>query len=159
MFCWTKNSLRTSLKRKLGFSSTCALCVLDYRFRRVSVLTNSKMEFGQIPRDHWYQPTWIDEEKAKEGRKQMEDDNIIYGGGLTLIVSCKRELTCSRFRVVGIFSIAMRLSSLGFRYRNMCRFNSGVRSPLSDVESVLLIDYYSFSSDMNCYRNTDGIGE
>ena len=79
--------------------------MLDCRFRRVSVLTNSKIEFGQIPRDHWYQPTWIDEEKAKEGRKQMEDDHVIYGGELTLIVPCKRELTCSRLGIVGIFSI------------------------------------------------------
>ncbi|KAF8345050.1 glycosyltransferase family 15 protein [Amanita rubescens] len=56
---------------------------------RVSVLTNSKMEFGQIPRDHWYQPTWIDEEKAKEGRKQMEDDNIIYGGSVSYRNMCR----------------------------------------------------------------------
>ena len=79
------------------------MLVLDCRFRRVSVLTNSKMEFGLIPHDHWFQPTWIDEEKAKAGRKQMEDEHVIYGGALTLIIPCKRELTCSRFRVVRVF--------------------------------------------------------
>ena len=61
----------------------------DCHFRRVSVLTNSKMEFGQIPHDHWFQPTWIDEEKAKASRKQMEDEHIIYGGRLILIVYAK----------------------------------------------------------------------
>ena len=61
------------------------------------------MEFGLIPHDHWFQPTWIDEEKAKAGRQKMEDEHVIYGGGLTLIVPGKTELTCSRFRVVGAF--------------------------------------------------------
>jgi alpha 1,2-mannosyltransferase len=48
------------------------------------------MEFGQIPHDHWFQPTWIDEEKAKASRKQMEDEHIIYGGRLILIVHAKQ---------------------------------------------------------------------
>lgn len=49
-------------------------------FRRVSVLSPSLMEFGVIPHDHWYQPSWIDEEKAEAARKKMEEDNVIYGG-------------------------------------------------------------------------------
>ena len=47
------------------------------------------MEFGQIPHDHWFQPTWIDEEKAKASRKQMEDEHVIYGGRLILVVHVK----------------------------------------------------------------------
>jgi len=49
-------------------------------FRRVSMVTYSKVEFGVIPHDHWYQPDWIDEDKASKARKQMEEENVIYGG-------------------------------------------------------------------------------
>ncbi|KIL57872.1 glycosyltransferase family 15 protein [Amanita muscaria Koide BX008] len=45
--------------------------------KRVSVLTNSKMEFGVIPRDHWFQPDWIDEERATAGRKKLEEENVM----------------------------------------------------------------------------------
>ena len=62
---------------------------------RLSVLTSAKMEFGLIPRDHWFQPASIDEAKAKASRDKMVEKNIIYGGSVS--------------------------------YRNMCRFNSGVR--------------------------------
>jgi len=30
-----------------------------------------------IPHDDWFQPDWIDEEKAAAGRKKLE--NVIYG--------------------------------------------------------------------------------
>ena len=50
------------------------------RFRRVTMVTYSKVEFGVIPHDHWYQPDWIDEDKASRARKQMEEENVIYGG-------------------------------------------------------------------------------
>ena len=62
---------------------------------RLSVLTSAKMEFGVIPHDHWFQPSSIDEAKAKASRDKMVEKNIIYGGSVS--------------------------------YRNMCRFNSGVR--------------------------------
>lgn len=48
--------------------------------RRVSVLSSAQMEFGIIPHDHWYAPPWIDEQKATDARKKMEEDNVIYGG-------------------------------------------------------------------------------
>lgn len=44
------------------------------------MVTYSKVEFGLIPHDHWYQPVWIDEEKASKARKEMEEHNVIYGG-------------------------------------------------------------------------------
>ena len=43
-------------------------------------MTYSKVEFGVIPHDHWYQPDWIDEDKATKARKHMEENNVIYGG-------------------------------------------------------------------------------
>lgn len=44
------------------------------------MITSSKMEFGLIPREHWFQPDWIDEERAKASRDQMVTENVIYGG-------------------------------------------------------------------------------
>ncbi|KAK1219538.1 hypothetical protein PQX77_017726 [Marasmius sp. AFHP31] len=56
---------------------------------RVSNVIGSSVEFGQIPREHWYQPDTIDEEKAKASRKKMEEENIIYGGSLSYRNMCR----------------------------------------------------------------------
>ncbi|KIM60235.1 glycosyltransferase family 15 protein [Scleroderma citrinum Foug A] len=57
--------------------------------RRLSVISTSPMEFGLIPHEFWYQPSWIDEEKATAARKQMVADNIIYGGSLPYRNMCR----------------------------------------------------------------------
>ena len=54
--------------------SSVILCIP----RRVSVLTLAPITFGQIPRDHWHQPNWIDEDRAKEGRFRLMWQGIIY---------------------------------------------------------------------------------
>ena len=41
------------------------------------------MHFGLIPEEHWNQPSWIDETKAEEERKKMEEENVIYGGSVS----------------------------------------------------------------------------
>ncbi|KAF8918091.1 glycosyltransferase family 15 protein [Mucidula mucida] len=64
--------------------------------QRVSVLTRAPLEFGLVPSEHWVQPDWIDEDRARSGRSKMVAQRIIYGGTFCII-----------------------------RYRNMCRFNSG----------------------------------
>ncbi|KAK7054875.1 hypothetical protein VNI00_003338 [Paramarasmius palmivorus] len=66
--------------------------------KRISVITKAPISFGLIPKDHWFQPDWIDEDRAKAGREKMMAQGIIYGA-----------LT--------------RQGSVP--YRNMCRFNSG----------------------------------
>ncbi|KAF9227899.1 glycosyltransferase family 15 protein [Gyrodon lividus] len=47
--------------------------------RRVSVLTDAPVSFGVIPSEHWFQPDWIDENLAREGRDRLIRQNIIYG--------------------------------------------------------------------------------
>ncbi|KAJ7880159.1 glycosyltransferase family 15 protein [Mycena leptocephala] len=50
-------------------------------FRRsVKELTQNNIEFGLIPRNHWFQPDSIDEEKAAASRQNMVDNGVIYGG-------------------------------------------------------------------------------
>ncbi|KAI6040165.1 alpha-1,2-mannosyltransferase [Pisolithus marmoratus] len=56
---------------------------------RISVLSPSLMEFGLISHDHWFQPSWIDEERASAARRQMELDNIIYGGSVSYRNMCR----------------------------------------------------------------------
>ncbi|KAI1793681.1 glycosyltransferase family 15 protein [Ganoderma leucocontextum] len=70
---------------------------------KMSSAISGPVSFGLIPKEHWYQPDWIDEEKAAAGRAQMEADNVVYGGEISVVF-----------------------------YRNMCRFNSGFfyRHPL-----------------------------
>ena len=92
-------------------------------------LISGEVKFGVIPHDHWYQPDWIDEDKARASRDKMVADNIIYGGSVS--------------------------------YRNMCRFNSGVRG----IRAVWLFQTYvslllgcSSSSAIQCCKSTSGIG-
>lgn len=48
--------------------------------RWTSAVISSSAQYGVIPHDHWNQPDWIDEERAKASREAMVDANIIYGG-------------------------------------------------------------------------------
>lgn len=57
--------------------------------KRISVLTPSKVEFGLIPHDHWFQPDWIDEDRATKSRNKMVADNIIYGGSVSYRNMCR----------------------------------------------------------------------
>ena len=41
-------------------------------------LTNAKCHYGLIEHDHWYQPDWIDEEKATAAR-EVRDSSLLYG--------------------------------------------------------------------------------
>jgi alpha 1,2-mannosyltransferase len=56
---------------------------------RISNIISSKVEFGLVPRDHWVQPDWIDEEKAKASRDKMVEDKIIYGGSVSYRNMCR----------------------------------------------------------------------
>ncbi len=48
--------------------------------RKISNVTSGSVSFGLIPREHWFQPDWIDEEKAAAGRAKMSADGVVYGG-------------------------------------------------------------------------------
>lgn len=58
--------------------------VLNAAVSRVKTITDSKVEFGLIPRDHWNQPDWIDEERATKAREDMVKNNVIYGGSCSV---------------------------------------------------------------------------
>lgn len=52
----------------------------DHLDRNMSSVVSGSLSFGLIPPEHWYQPEWIDEEKATQSRNQMVAENVIYGG-------------------------------------------------------------------------------
>ena len=52
----------------------------DNQGRKMSAAIAGPVSFGQIPKEDWYQPNWIDEEKAAASRAQMVADNVVYGG-------------------------------------------------------------------------------
>lgn len=48
--------------------------------REMSALVSGPVTFALIPPHHWYQPDWIDEDKASRSRDDLVEQNIIYGG-------------------------------------------------------------------------------
>ncbi|KAF5376426.1 hypothetical protein D9615_008633 [Tricholomella constricta] len=57
--------------------------------QRISSASGSKMEFGVIPKEHWYQPDWIDENRAKKERERMESEKVIYGDSVSYRNMCR----------------------------------------------------------------------
>ncbi|KAF9467497.1 glycosyltransferase family 15 protein [Collybia nuda] len=57
--------------------------------QRISLMTSSLTEFGVIPSQHWNQPDWIDEEKAKKFRDKLVEQDIIYGGSVSYRNMCR----------------------------------------------------------------------
>jgi alpha 1,2-mannosyltransferase len=93
---------------------------------RLRVLVSGEVTFATVPKDHWEQPDWIDEEKATAERKKMTDEGVIYGGSKS--------------------------------YRNMCRFNSGVRAVVPSGGCELTMSSSSSSSTPRS-KSTAGTGE
>ncbi|KAH9920981.1 glycosyltransferase family 15 protein [Amylocystis lapponica] len=56
---------------------------------RMKGLVSGPVHFGVIPARHWYQPDWIDEEKATQGRNQLVEADIIYGGSVSYRNMCR----------------------------------------------------------------------
>ena len=60
----------------------------------VRQMTRSEIYFGLIPKDHWEPPDWVDKEKAAEGRRLMEQDQVIYGGSESYRKMCRFNSGC-----------------------------------------------------------------
>ncbi|KZP31545.1 glycosyltransferase family 15 protein [Athelia psychrophila] len=57
--------------------------------RRATAVTHGTVSFGQIPAENWYQPDWIDEDLASQGRREMESQGIIYAGSVPYRNMCR----------------------------------------------------------------------
>ena len=84
------------------FVPDCRIHAHAYTHSRVSIVISGPVYFGQIPEEHWYQPSWINETKAEEERKKMEEENVIYGGSIScgfppfLLRTCCDNRCCSQ---------------------------------------------------------------
>lgn len=56
---------------------------------KINQLTNSSKAFGEIPKEHWSYPEWINQTLADEKRNDMQRRNIIYGGSLPYRHMCR----------------------------------------------------------------------
>ena len=99
---------------------------------KVIKLTNSKVEFGLVPTEHWNQPQWINETKPSLARQRLLKDGVPYGGEFRLLLLCSVKLfiklTLHREPFVRSFLswIKSWILMYKWRYRNMCRFFAGV---------------------------------
>ncbi|KAJ7030989.1 glycosyl transferase, partial [Mycena alexandri] len=57
--------------------------------RRLNAVASGDVLYGQVPREHWVQPDWIDEDRATKGREQLVADNVIYGGSFSYRNMCR----------------------------------------------------------------------
>lgn len=60
--------------------------------RYTSGIASGECKYGLVPKEHWEEPAWIDEEKASKARKEMEDKKVIYGGSKAYRRMCKSRL-------------------------------------------------------------------
>lgn len=64
----------------------------DDNFKSVTTsLVSGQTRYGLIPKDHWSYPSWIDQDKARESRKNMQEKKIIYGGSESYRHMCRFE--------------------------------------------------------------------
>lgn len=109
----------------------------------VKNLASGPVYFGLIPHDHWYQPDWIDEQKAEAARNELVEKGVIYGGTshsdivVHILLSSRRQCLISQyvsFQLWGTLALAwhyrlclMRIfassSSIAIRY---CNSSNGI---------------------------------
>jgi alpha 1,2-mannosyltransferase len=64
----------------------------DEEFKKVTTaLISGQTHYGVIPDEHWSYPEWIDKDKAKDAREEMDRKKIIYGGSESYRHMCRYE--------------------------------------------------------------------
>ncbi|KAI9852323.1 MAG: alpha 1,2-mannosyltransferase 2.4.1 [Thelocarpon superellum] len=64
----------------------------DAQFKKVTTaLVSGTTRYGEIPKEHWSFPDFIDQEKAKKVREDMAERKIIYGDSVSYRHMCRYE--------------------------------------------------------------------
>jgi len=64
----------------------------DATFKKVTTsLVSGKTHYGEIPKEHWSFPEWIDQDKARKVREDMAQRKIIYGDSVSYRHMCRFE--------------------------------------------------------------------
>lgn len=57
--------------------------------KKVGEKISTSAEFGSLSEEEWGYPKWIDKKKAEEGRRNLENQGIIYGGSESYRHMCR----------------------------------------------------------------------
>jgi alpha 1,2-mannosyltransferase len=103
---------------------------------RTDAVISSSATYGVIPPEHWNQPDDIDEVRASGARARLAMEHVDYGGSVSYVIDPVSYL------------------KLNFvRYRNMCRFNSGVISNFSaSIEGLTACQFFFKHELLQPYR-------
>ena len=64
----------------------------DDEFKKMTTaMVSGTTHYGLIPEEHWSFPSWIDQDKAAEVRKDMKERKIIYGDSISYRHMCRYE--------------------------------------------------------------------
>lgn len=64
----------------------------DAAFKKLTTsLVSGKTYYGEIPKEHWSFPEWIDQDKAAKVRQDMKERKIIYGDSVSYRHMCRFE--------------------------------------------------------------------
>lgn len=64
----------------------------DETFKKITTaLISGKTHYGEIPKEHWSFPDFIDQEKARKVREDMAERKIIYGDSISYRHMCRFE--------------------------------------------------------------------
>ncbi|KAJ7740108.1 glycolipid 2-alpha-mannosyltransferase-domain-containing protein [Mycena metata] len=83
--------------------------------RRLNAVASDEVFYGQVPREHWVQPDWVDEDRATKGREQLVADNVIYGGSVSYRNMCRFNWGCVSPSLATRFCLGGVLWTLGGR--------------------------------------------
>ncbi|EJS41707.1 ktr1p [Saccharomyces arboricola H-6] len=56
-----------------------------------TALVSGNTKYGVIPQEHWSFPSWIDQDKAAQVRKEMREKKVIYGDSISYRHMCRFE--------------------------------------------------------------------
>jgi alpha 1,2-mannosyltransferase len=63
----------------------------DTFIKVTTALVSGKTHYGEIDKEHWSFPSWIDQDKAKKVREDMKERKIIYGDSISYRHMCRFE--------------------------------------------------------------------
>lgn len=64
----------------------------DEQFKKLTTaMVSGNTHYGLIPKEHWSYPEWIDQDKARDAREEMNKKKIIYGGSESYRHMCRYE--------------------------------------------------------------------
>jgi alpha 1,2-mannosyltransferase len=94
----------------LLFDVVMTLILINMECRNVTAATKSQVYFGLIPKEHWEQPAWIDEEKARKGREDLVRQKMPYAGmsmSFSYYISL-RDMNMRKYRANDVMQIVSR---------------------------------------------------